>query len=237
MTPRKAAKTAKAAAKAPARTAKKAPAKAATKAPAKKAAPRVVARQGEPPKSIRVHVLEMLAAETRDFGLAEIIDRIHDAGIQAHDDAVRSITIKLMKDGRVERVGRGQYRLARRGAAARAASAATATAPRVTEPAPEPPASVVAPATPALPVEASVPVEAAAPVESPVTPAVVSEPAPVEELEQTDTVASDAGSPEASDDEATGDEQSTDESDFGASSVPRTYTPPLNLGQPWSGGK
>lgn len=63
-------------------------------------------------KSIRVHVLEMLAAENRDFGLAEIIDRIHDEGIQAHDDAVRSITIKLMKDGQVERVGRGMYRLA-----------------------------------------------------------------------------------------------------------------------------
>ena len=63
-------------------------------------------------KSIRVLVLEMLAAEEREFGLAEIIDRIHAAGIDAHDDAVRSITIKLMKDGRVERVGRGQYRLA-----------------------------------------------------------------------------------------------------------------------------
>lgn len=68
----------------------------------------------EPPTSIREHVLDMLAAEDRDFGLAEIIDRVHDAGIQAHDDAVRSITIKLMKDGSVERVGRGQYRLARR---------------------------------------------------------------------------------------------------------------------------
>lgn len=71
---------------------------------------------GEPPKSIRVRVLEMLAAEDRDFTMAEIIDRVRDAGIQAHDDAVRSITIKLMKDGRVERVGRGQYRLARPGA-------------------------------------------------------------------------------------------------------------------------
>jgi hypothetical protein len=69
------------------------------------------------PRSIRMHVLDMLAAEDRDFGLAEIIERVHDAGIQAHDDAVRSITIKLMKDGRVERVGRGQYRLARRGSA------------------------------------------------------------------------------------------------------------------------
>jgi hypothetical protein len=75
------------------------------------------------PKSIRIHVLDMLAGEEREFGLAEIIDRIHAEGIQAHDDAVRSITIKLMKDGKVERVGRGQYRLARRGGAARAASA------------------------------------------------------------------------------------------------------------------
>ena len=63
-------------------------------------------------KSIRVHVLEMLAAEQREMGLAEIIDRVHAAGIRAHDDAVRSITIKLMKDGKVERVGRGHYRLA-----------------------------------------------------------------------------------------------------------------------------
>jgi hypothetical protein len=77
------------------------------------------AADGAAPKSIRLHVLEMLGAEDRDFGLAEIIDRVHDAGIQAHDDAVRSITIKLMKDGRVERVGRGQYRLARRAGAAR----------------------------------------------------------------------------------------------------------------------
>lgn len=75
----------------------------------------VRAGDGEAPKSIRVHVLDMLAAEDRDFGLAEMIDNIHAAGIQAHDDAVRSITIKLMKDGQVERVGRGQYRLARRG--------------------------------------------------------------------------------------------------------------------------
>jgi predicted alternative tryptophan synthase beta-subunit len=67
-------------------------------------------------KSIRVHVLEMLGEEQRDYGLAEIIDRIHAAGIKAHDDAVRSITIKLMKNGTVERVGRGQYRLARRAA-------------------------------------------------------------------------------------------------------------------------
>ncbi|WP_375500070.1 hypothetical protein [uncultured Jatrophihabitans sp.] len=109
------------------------------KAPAKKGPrqQRPGATSTEPPKSIRVHVLEMLQAENREFGLAEIIDRVHDAGIQAHDDAVRSITIKLMKDGRVERVGRGQYRLARRGSAARA-SAAVATAPRVTESAPEP---------------------------------------------------------------------------------------------------
>jgi hypothetical protein len=64
-------------------------------------------------KSIRLRVLELLEAEDRDFGLAEIIDRIRGAGIQAHDDAVRSITIKLMKDGSVERVGRGHYRLAR----------------------------------------------------------------------------------------------------------------------------
>ena len=83
--------------------------------PPAKRTTRSAASSGEAPKSIRVHVLEMLAAEERDFGLAEIIDRVHDAGIQAHDDAVRSITIKLMKDGRVERVGRGQYRLARRG--------------------------------------------------------------------------------------------------------------------------
>jgi predicted transcriptional regulator len=82
---------------------------------------------GEPPKSIRIRVLEMLAAEDRDFTLAEIIDRVHDAGIQAHDDAVRSITIKLMKDGSVERVGRGQYRLARPGAAP--ADAAVAVLP------------------------------------------------------------------------------------------------------------
>ncbi len=65
-------------------------------------------------KSIRILVLEMLEAEDREFGLAEIIDRIHATGVDAHDDAVRSITIKLMKDGRVERVGRGQYRLAGR---------------------------------------------------------------------------------------------------------------------------
>lgn len=87
----------------------------AKKGPARGAAARKATRKA--PKSIRVHVLEMLGAEDREFGLAEIIDRIHGAGIQAHDDAVRSITIKLMKDGQVERVGRGQYRLARREAA------------------------------------------------------------------------------------------------------------------------
>jgi len=86
----------------------------ARKSPAKKA---LRASHADGSKSIRVHVLEMLEAENRDFELAEIIDRIHRQGIQAHDDAVRSITIKLMKDGRVERVGRGRYRLARRGAA------------------------------------------------------------------------------------------------------------------------
>ncbi len=76
------------------------------------------ARSGGDQKSIRIHVLEMLAGEDRDFGMAEIIERIHAQGIQAHDDAVRSITIKLMKDGTVLRVGRGQYRLAGRPASA-----------------------------------------------------------------------------------------------------------------------
>jgi hypothetical protein len=77
-------------------------------------------------KSIRMRVLEMLEAEDREFGLAEIIQRIQDAGIKAHDDAVRSITIKLMKDGTVERVGRGQYRLVRRGNASATRPAAAA---------------------------------------------------------------------------------------------------------------
>ena len=109
-------------------------ARAARKAPtAKNARSRRTDPTSQPPKSIRVHVLEMLAAENREFGLAEIIDRIHDAGIQAHDDAVRSITIKLMKDGRVERVGRGQYRLARRGS-----STPPPTETRHTAPAPAP---------------------------------------------------------------------------------------------------
>lgn len=109
------------------------------RAPAKRTAARRTPANGgrtsaaptaAPPKSIRVQVLDMLAAEDRDFGLAEIIDRIHAAGIQAHDDAVRSITIKLMKDGRVERVGRGQYRLARRGGN-RATQAAATPSPGV----------------------------------------------------------------------------------------------------------
>jgi hypothetical protein len=86
-------------------------------------------KQSGAPKSIRVHVLDMLAAEERELGLAEIIDRVHSAGIQAHDDAVRSITIKLMKDGKVERVRRGQYRLARDGVAA--IDTAPSTAPAV----------------------------------------------------------------------------------------------------------
>jgi hypothetical protein len=94
-----------------------------SRGPARKASSRKGAAAGggnvsDGQKSIRVHVLEMLAADDRDFGLAEIIDRVHGAGIRAHDDAVRSITIKLMKDGKVERVGRGRYRLVRRGAAA-----------------------------------------------------------------------------------------------------------------------
>jgi hypothetical protein len=83
------------------------------RSPAKKSVRRSAARGGAP-KSIRVHVLEMLGSEDREFGLSEIIDRIRAEGIQAHDDAVRSITIKLMKDGSVQRVGRGQYRLGSR---------------------------------------------------------------------------------------------------------------------------
>lgn len=95
---------------------------------------RTGAESGNGQKSIRVHVLEMLAAEDRDFGLAEIIDRIHAAGIQAHDDAVRSITIKLMKDGQVERVGRGMYRLAGRPSAANSTSSPTdAPEPQATQ--------------------------------------------------------------------------------------------------------
>lgn len=95
---------------------RKVSAKAARTAPTRKAAAvKAPVQAGEAPRSIRLHVLDMLGAEDRPFGLAEIIDRIHDQGIQAHDDAVRSITIKLMKDGKVERVERGQYRLARRG--------------------------------------------------------------------------------------------------------------------------
>lgn len=110
------------------------------KATARKSAkqrPSGAAKPGNAPKSIRVHVLEMLASEDRQFGLTEIIDRVHGAGIQAHDDAVRSITIKLMKDGKVERVGRGQYTLTRRGPA-RSADAAPPAAPAAPDvPAPE----------------------------------------------------------------------------------------------------
>ncbi|MDQ2796201.1 MAG: hypothetical protein M3Y06_03430 [Actinomycetota bacterium] len=98
-------------AKKAAREAMRAPARTETKATPTKAPPRKATR---PQKSIRVHVLEMLSAEDREFGLAEIIDRIHAEGIQAHDDAVRSITIKLMKDGKIERPSRGLYRFARR---------------------------------------------------------------------------------------------------------------------------
>ena len=75
---------------------------------------RAATRSGGGSKSIRIHVLELLAADDRDFGMAEIIERIHSLGVRAHDDAVRSITVKLMKDGTVLRVGRGRYRLAER---------------------------------------------------------------------------------------------------------------------------
>jgi hypothetical protein len=120
----------KAAAVASARTATRSTArKSVSRRSATRRPPTRSAGSGEAPKSIRVHVLEMLAADNRDFSLAEIIDQVHDAGIQAHDDAVRSITIKLMKDGRVERVGRGQYRLARRGGANRPADEASVEAP------------------------------------------------------------------------------------------------------------
>jgi uncharacterized membrane protein len=126
-----------------------APSPAARRAPAKKAAarrpaaPRTSARAGRSTqtdggKSIRVHVLEMLGSEDRDFGLAEIIDRIHAQGIQAHDDAVRSITIKLMKDGRVERVGRGQYRLSGRARATESTPQPTEPTAPTSEPAPQP---------------------------------------------------------------------------------------------------
>ena len=97
------------------------------------------ARPGTGQKSIRIHILELLGAEKRDFGMAEIIDRIHAQGVEAHDDAVRSITIKLMKDGTVERVGRGQYRLAE--------GTERAAGPPPEPPVAEPPS--VAPAPPA----------------------------------------------------------------------------------------
>jgi hypothetical protein len=72
----------------------------------------------------------MLGSEDREFGLSEIIDRIRAEGIQAHDDAVRSITIKLMKDGSVQRVGRGQYRL---GSRIGIDASATPTSPAATD--------------------------------------------------------------------------------------------------------
>jgi hypothetical protein len=104
------------------------------RSPAKKSVRRSAARGSTAPKSIRVHVLEMLGSEDREFGLAEIIDRIRAEGIQAHDDAVRSITIKLMKDGSVQRVGRGQYRLASRTGID---ASAPPTPPAATDPAAE----------------------------------------------------------------------------------------------------
>lgn len=82
-------------------------------------------------RSIRTRVLDMLAEQDRPFALAEIIDRIRADGVRAHDDAVRSITVKLMKDGRVERVGRGQYRLA--AAARRTSNRRDATGQDATE--------------------------------------------------------------------------------------------------------
>ncbi len=110
---------------------------------------------GSGQKSIRIHVLEMLESENRDFGLAEIIDRIHGKGIEAHDDAVRSITTKLMKDGQVERVGRGQYRLTRGGAAhdsaaSRSDAPAAGASSRAAEGGPEPMTASAPPAAPAV---------------------------------------------------------------------------------------
>lgn len=64
------------------------------------------------PRSIRLRILDMLGEQDRAYPLSEIIERIHTDGIAAHDDAIRSITIKLMKEGMVERVGRGRYQLA-----------------------------------------------------------------------------------------------------------------------------
>lgn len=211
------------------------------KATAAKAAPARSRRSsGEAPKSIRVHVLEMLAAENREWGLSEIIDRVHEAGIQAHDDAVRSITIKLMKDGRVERVGRGQYRLAQRGSRGNTSSTPAATyVPEATvtieaEPVAEAATSFSIPDAASAPIDGQSGDTGAATTSADTTSA---------HPTSADTTSADYGvGDDSSHDDEVGldiiggsdDESTSAESEQGIGSSSSSYTPPLNLGQPWS---
>ena len=153
----------------------------------------------------------MLAAESRDFGLAEIIDHVHHAGIQAHDDAVRSITIKLMKDGKVERVGRG-----------RTASPAAVAGPSAGRGPGEQPAPEQAPEFAPDPQRRPRPRS---------TPSTDDLPArrrpggrPDARRPELEAPAADAG-PEAT--------EAGRDSDAQGAGRPPAYTPPLNLGQPW----
>lgn len=63
--------------------------------------------------SVREAILQVLTSEDRTFSMAEIIATVKSYGTKAQDDTIRSIIIKRMNVGEVERAGRGHYRLPR----------------------------------------------------------------------------------------------------------------------------
>jgi hypothetical protein len=61
--------------------------------------------------SVREGILIVLGSEDREFSLREVIDKVALLGVQAQDDTVRSIVIKLLGRAKIIRPRRGMYRL------------------------------------------------------------------------------------------------------------------------------
>jgi hypothetical protein len=61
--------------------------------------------------SVREGILLVLGSENREFSMGEIINKVKDLGVQAQDDTVRSIVIKLLQNMKIIRPRRGMYRL------------------------------------------------------------------------------------------------------------------------------
>jgi len=62
-----------------------------------------------PNMTVREAITRTVASRAGNFSMKQLIDGVHAQGLAVQDDAVRSIAIKMLRSGHLERPGRGVY--------------------------------------------------------------------------------------------------------------------------------